>query len=65
MCVNAKDYAKVYGNFYIQLYSFAFETFYNYKSLDLFYNKFIKTDGHLKCIILNFLKIMQLKLIIQ
>lgn len=45
VCENVKDYAKIYGKFYIQLYPFTFETFYNYISSDLFYNKFIKNGG--------------------
>ena len=65
VCENVKDYAKIYGKFYIQLYPFTFETFYNYISSDLFYNKFIKNGGIFEMHNLNFLKIMLLKLMVQ
>ena len=45
VCSNIKDYAKVYGKFYIQLYPFTFSTFYDHISLDFFYNNFIKNGG--------------------
>ena len=45
VCSNIKGYAKIYGKFYIQLYPFTFETFYDHISSAFFYNNFIKNGG--------------------
>lgn len=45
VCAKVKDYAKTYGKFYIQLYPFTFESFYDHINSDFFYNKFIKNGG--------------------
>ena len=45
VCLNIKNYAKIYGKFYIQLYPFTFDDFYDYMSSEIFYNNFIKSGA--------------------